>query len=658
MSVIKQRGIYAIAVILLSALMTHSPLAAPAREQPVVLAPFYTKAEYPPPKVGSYKLPPFGVAADGRVIDADGKEGRLHDFFGHGKIILLSFIYSTCSDVNGCPLATAVMYDIQRKIKNDPVLRDRLQMLSLSFDPVYDTPEVLSLYGGGYADAGNWRFLTTASWKELEPILDSYNQPVIRDVDEQGRELSTFSHILRVFLIDPEKRVRNIYSVSFLYPELIINDAKTILQDSVPKSEWYNPNESIKVSRLSRPGDYKGGYETSGYVTQSQSVAERTGEKADLAHYLVRPPLGLPAIPQPEDNPVTHAKVELGRKLFFDRRLSLNDTFSCAMCHIPEQGFTNHELAIAVGLEGRSGRRNSPTIYNTGYLSRLFHDGREESLEQQVWGPLLAVNEMANPSVGAVIGKIRKIPDYAGMFEAAFNGRGVSMETLGMAIASYERLLVSANSPFDRWHYGGETNILSESAKRGYAIFTGKAGCASCHQIGTEAALFTDDAMHNTGVGYRESMGIKPEKEKILVAPGVYLEVDREIIDAVGHPPPADVGLYEVTQNPHDRWKYHTPSLRNIALTAPYMHNGSLSTLREVVDFYNEGGIENELLDVRIKPLGLSEGEREDLVAFLKSLTGDNVDTIIADAFAAPIGDITEADPNWANQKDRSHNGI
>lgn|GEM_PF-2170298 len=223
------------------------------------------------------------------MIDADGKERRLHDFFSDGKIILLSFIYSTCIDVNGCPLATAVMYDIQRKIKNDPVLRDRLQMLSLSFDPVYDTPEVLSLYGGRYANAGNWRFLTTASWKELKPILDSYNQPVIRDVDEQGRELSTFSHILRVFLIDPEKRIRNIYSVSFLYPALIINDAKTILQDSVPKFERYSPNESIKVSRLSRPGDYKGGYETSRYVTQSQSVAERTGEKADLAHNLVRP---------------------------------------------------------------------------------------------------------------------------------------------------------------------------------------------------------------------------------------------------------------------------------------------------------------------------------------------------------------------------------
>jgi cytochrome c peroxidase len=638
-------------VVMLCFLCAQALYSAQNQEQPTVLAPFYTKAEYPPPTVGSYQLPPFGLAADGKVLDAKGREKKLHDYLGNGKMVLLSFIYSTCVDVNGCPLATAVMYNIQQKLKQDPILRDRLEMISLSFDPIYDTPEVMALYGGGYAKDQSWRFLTTASWRDLNPILNSYNQSVIRDVDEKGNELSTYSHILRVFLIDPEKRIRNIYSVAFLYPELIINDAKTVLLEYAPDTERDTDRTSVKVSTLSQPGDYKGGYETAAYQTQSQSVTGRAGKKADLSVYLTRPPLGLPTIPQPKNNPVTKAKVELGRKLFFDRRLSLNDTFSCAMCHIPEQGFTSNELAMAVGLEGRSGRRNSPTVYNAAYLSRLFHDGREETLEQQVWGPLLAANEMANPSVGSVVSKIRMIPEYKGLFEAAFDGKGVSMETLGMAIASYERLIVSGNSAFDRWHYGGESGVMSESAQRGYQLFTGKAGCASCHLIGDKSALFTDDAMHNTGLGFRESMGIKSKKEKVLVAPGVYLDVDRSIIDSVGHPAPADVGLYEITQNPHDRWKYHTPSLRNVALTAPYMHNGAFTTLREVVDFYNDGGVENELLDPLIHPLGLSGTERDDLVAFMESLTGDNVDTIVADAFAAPIGDITKADPSWANRK-------
>ena len=197
---------------------------------------------------------------------------------------------------------------------------------------------------------------------------------------------------------------------------------------------------------------------------------------------------GLPPVPVPADNALTPAKVALGRKLFYDRRLSLNDTFSCAMCHIPEQGFTNNELATAVGIEGRSVRRNAPTVYNVAYLERLFHDGRETRLEHQVWGPLLARNEMGNPSIGAVIEKIRATPDYAGLFESAFSGRGLAMETIGMAIASYERTLVSGDSPFDRWHYGKDGAAVDEAVKRGFQLFTGKAGCSACHTVGADAA--------------------------------------------------------------------------------------------------------------------------------------------------------------------------
>jgi len=387
------------------------------------------------------------------------------------------------------------------------------------------------------------------------------------------------------------------------------------------------------------PGDVKEGYESADYETQSRSLLRRTGKPANLLRVLAAPPLGLPEIPVPETNPITPAKVALGRKLFFDRRLSLNDTFSCAMCHVPEQGFTSNELATAVGIEGRTVRRNAPTIYNVAYFANIFHDGRELSLEHQIWQPLLAINEMGNPGIDMVIEKIQRQPDYDGLFAAAFGGTGPTMESIGMAIASYERLLVSGNSPFDRWYYGGMEKALSEGAKRGYKLFTGKANCAKCHTVGDQYALFTDDSFHNTGLGWQVAQGGSPASYQVQLAPGVKVEVPSRIIDKVGEPFPSDLGRYEVTQDPADRWRYKTPTLRNVALTAPYMHHGVFSTLQEVVAFYDRGGISNPLLDPRIRPLNLNSQEREDLVAFLLALTGDNVEILVRDAFAAPIGD-------------------
>lgn len=407
------------------------------------------------------------------------------------------------------------------------------------------------------------------------------------------------------------------------------------------------------VGALAAPGDYKQGYESHDYTTRSLSLEARRGEPAELMRYVERPPLGLPPVPVPQDNPITPEKVQLGRKLFYDRRLSLNQTQSCAMCHIPEQGFTNNELSVAVGIEGRSGRRNSPTIYNVAYLKRLFHDGRERSLEQQVWGPLLDRREMGNPSFAAVLEKLEVLPDYRGLFEAAF-GQGPSMETVGMALASYQRTLVSGNSPFDRWYFGGEEGAVSEAVKRGFALFRGKAGCIACHTVAEDHALFTDNELHNIGIGALRSLSPEPERRRLILAPGVVVEVDAELIDSVGHAPQGDLGRYEITEDPDDRWKYRTPTLRNVALTAPYMHDGSLKTLEEVVEFYDQGGFPNETLDPLIRPLGLSRGEKSDLVAFLHSLTGDNVEALVADAFAAPVGDAKADDPQWVRILDRA----
>ena len=385
------------------------------------------------------------------------------------------------------------------------------------------------------------------------------------------------------------------------------------------------------------PGDVREGYEREDFETRSTSLAARQGTPTELLRVVDQAPLGLPPVPAPEHNPLTREKVQLGRKLFFDRRLSANNTISCAMCHVPEQGFAQNELRNPAGIEGRRVRRNAPTIYNTAYLDRLFHDGRETSLENQVWTPLLAANEMGNVSIGAVTERIEGLDDYQERFERAF-GRGPDMLTVGMAIASYERVLVSGNSAFDRWYYGGDESALGESARRGLALFQGKARCVACHTIGEEYALFTDGEFHNTGIGYYATMRPADTELDVLLAPGVFQRVETDLARTTGTQAFRDLGRYEVTGDPRDRWRYRTPTLRNVSLSGPYMHDGSLASLRDVVLFYDRGGVPNEELDPLIAPLRLSESDVDALVAFLETLTGSNVGELVLDAQAAPIG--------------------
>jgi cytochrome c peroxidase len=481
-----------------------------------------------------------------------------------------------------------------------------------------------------------WAFLTTDSINTLDPLLDAYDQSVVRDYDENGEYRGSLSHILRVFLIDRELRIRNVYTVSYLHADTLLADIETVLLDEVPSDAVVSAGGSGAGPSLHGAGDAKDGYEDEHYETRSKRLRSRPGAEADLLALVRRTPLGLPEV---DTAGMTRETIALGRKLFFDRRLSRNGTFSCAMCHVPEQGFANNELATAVGIEGRTVRRNSPTIYNVAHAKLLFHDGRENRLEQQIWGPLLASNEMGNPSVGFVIDTIRSQADYDGLFEKAFDGRGPSMETVGGAIAAYERALVSGNSAFDRWRFEGEEGVLSESARRGFGLFTGEAGCSGCHSIEAKHATFSDDLLHNTGVGYRQTMRKTPPQQEVHVAPGRRLKIDTASIAGSSEKPPSDIGRYEISEDPADRWKYKTPTLRNVALTAPYMHDGSIATLRGVVEFYVNGGVRNPELDPAIVPLDLDDGQIDDLVSFLESLTGDNVDTLIADAFAAPVGE-------------------
>ncbi len=370
------------------------------------------------------------------------------------------------------------------------------------------------------------------------------------------------------------------------------------------------------------------------------AAADPLGSETDFdARALARladPPLGLPAVPGPRPSA---AEIALGRKLLFDRRLSQVGTMSCAMCHIPEQGFTNNELKTPVGVFGLSIRRNAPTLLNVAYQQSLFHDGRETGLETQVISPLLAKNEMGNPSIGFVIARLRGLADYDGLFEAAYGG-GPSIERLGRALAAYQRSLLSANSAFDRWFFGGEETALVEKAKQGFALFTGKAGCANCHLIQVKSALFTDHRFHFTGIGYR-SLAARASPSgsvEVEIAPGVSVPLDRAAVQSVSGPQEPDLGRHEVTLDREDLWRYKTPGLRNVALTAPYMHDGSLATLRDVVAFYNDPGIQHPQLDPRILPLGLTSGEIDRLVAFLESLTGDNIAELIADARSVAVG--------------------
>ena len=384
--------------------------------------------------------------------------------------------------------------------------------------------------------------------------------------------------------------------------------------------------------------DNREGYESPHYATNSEAILETFGERPPLADIANAIQKGLPGT----NMTLRAAEVDLGRTLFFDRRLSTNSNLSCGMCHVPEQGFTQNELATPVGDEGRGGRRNAPSLYNVAFLSQLFWDGRESSLVAQVWSPLLARNEMANPSRQAVIRRLEDIPAYSTAFNTIF-ADGLTEKNLGRALASYQRALVSGDSPFDRWYF--QTTRPTDGVAgfkapeiRGFEVFLTQ-GCQSCHSIGEQTALFTDGMFHNTGTGFlRAQRGSRPQR--LQVAPGVYVtpQVDVETEKFT------DDGRVEVSGAAEDRWRYRTPSLRNVGLTAPYMHDGSLATLEAVVQFYAEGGGGDPAQDSRIRPLHIPREDQAALVLFLQSLTGSNVDALVADARSAAIGDTLRHD--------------
>jgi cytochrome c peroxidase len=304
-------------------------------------------------------------------------------------------------------------------------------------------------------------------------------------------------------------------------------------------------------------------------------------------------PLGLPGVPVPSDNAETVEAVALGRRLFYEKKLSSDNSLSCASCHNPALSFTDRQKHSA-GFKGQIGTRNAPTVVNAAYLPFQFWDGRARSLEAQAASPIANPVEM-NEKHDVCVSKLAADPTYKAQFRQVFGPGPVTIGEIEKAIASFERTLVSGNSPFDRYQFGRDAAALDPAAIRGLAIFrdSARGNCAACHTINDRFALLTDGKFHNIGIG----------------------------VDDEGNP--TDLGRYNVTKAESDKGAFMTPTLRNVALTAPYMHDGSLKTLRDVVDYYAGGGNSNPYLDKKIKPLNLSREQRDDLLEFLESLTGD-----------------------------------
>jgi len=312
------------------------------------------------------------------------------------------------------------------------------------------------------------------------------------------------------------------------------------------------------------------------------------GETLTSGDFSMVLPLGLQAGAAyvPDANPLSKEKIELGRLLYFDPRLSRDNSVSCATCHAPEMGFSDGK-PTSTGIEGQVGGRNAPTVMNRLFSAEQFWDGRSPDLEDQALGPVQNPIEMGH-TLDAMIGDLNGISGYGPHFEAAFGTPEITKERVAQAIASYERIVLSGNAPFDRYE-AGDKSAMSAAAVRGMEIFNdGERGnCVTCHA----GFNFTDESYHNLGVG----------------------------MDAAK----VDLGRYEVTKVDTDRGAFKTPTLRNISDSGPYMHDGSETTLAGVVEFYNKGGVPNNQLSAEIRPLNLSDQEKADLVAFLEALNGE-----------------------------------
>jgi cytochrome c peroxidase len=313
----------------------------------------------------------------------------------------------------------------------------------------------------------------------------------------------------------------------------------------------------------------------------------------------IKAPLGLPPVPIPADNPPSEDTIALGRRLYYDPQLSVDGTISCASCHAPQFAFSDeHQVSIGVGK--KTGTRHSPTVINSAYNALQFWDGRAPSLEEQAKGPMANPVEMAH-SLDGVAKRVQADPKYVELFKKAWGTDQINIDLVAKSIASFERTVLAGDSPFDRFYYGHDTKALSPAAQRGLKLFTNpkKANCEVCHTIGKTSALFTDNKFHNLGIGADTRGNLN------------------------------DVGRFSQTKKDEDMGAFKTPTLRNLAHRAPFMHDGSFPTVKDALAHYIGGGNMNDHLDKEIHALDfLTFDERDDLLQFLESLNGKLPDNV------------------------------
>ena len=360
------------------------------------------------------------------------------------------------------------------------------------------------------------------------------------------------------------------------------------------------------------------------------------------------PPLGLPPIVVPADNPQTPEKIALGDKLFDDKRFSATGQVACNTCHDPKKAFTDSPLRTSEGIKragkALTGTRNAPTVLNAAYFDSMFWDGRSPSLEDQSQHPFVNPVEMGLKDHQPILKIVRSDPAYVKAFEQVFGKKGdqVTMREVEQAIAAFERTKIAGDSPFDRYYYGGQTDALSAAQKRGLDLFVNKGRCVSCHVIEQTQALFTDNRFHNIGVGINDIQKDVPELAgAFLQAKATLAEVDRRVL---GDKRTSELGRFAISREFEGLGAFKTPTLRNVAVTPPYMHDGSKKTLKDVVVHYNNGGVTkegdpvNDFLSGGIRPLNLTDQEVDDLVSFMEALTSPQYASL-------PSGARTEVKP-------------
>lgn len=316
-------------------------------------------------------------------------------------------------------------------------------------------------------------------------------------------------------------------------------------------------------------------------------IAAPAANAQSETEYILKIPFGLEetAVVIPANNPLTKEKIELGRILFFDKRLSADNTIACANCHMAKFAFTDG-MPVSAGIRGQKGGRSAPVSFNRVFSSAQFWDGRAATLEDQSIGPFTNPIEHGFSKHDMMILKMKRIPGYKKLFMEAFSD-DITIVNVGKAIASFQRTVLSGNSPADRFDQGQEEGAISAEAQRGLLLFRDKARCTKCHS----GFNFTDEKFHNLGIGWDDNK--------------------------------VDLGRYMETKNPEDVGAFKTPTLREIARSAPYAHDGRFKTLEEVVNFYNKGGVKNPHQDPLILPLELTDQEKNDLVQFLHTLNGE-----------------------------------